>query len=276
MKPHIATIATLAAASLLAGCAGTKNILMTSQTNVGVAYGTKPPELRVDVSRDELILQPVFAGGKTLPTVMGFGTRTRANFFQRFFFGVGSFFSTGNAAAILTSENATAGNGAGTIEVEGTDSPESYSLQKAIAERNKLSGPGIMRPLYFGTRTNFGAHVAWDTTTGIYPSSANVGYHRKEFAWAPVTWEHGEEGTIRVGVPSTYAEVHAKMEATGSRDGKTDAAAHFQYGQYVATGQAAENMAAKAEVRARFAKPSEEFQKEQETKARKQEAVATE
>lgn len=243
------------------GCAGTKNALISSQTNLGLSYDTKPPELQCNIGRDELICSPTFGGGKSLPTVMGFNAETKANFLQRLLFGVNSTFSTGKAAALLTSTSkANESDNGGTISIKasedgsgGTRGPRSYDISRSVRERHQLSGPDIMRPLFFGTRTCFGFQIAWDTTT-YYPSQMKLGYNRKELAWAPVTYEEDSAaGNIKIGLPSTLAVLDAGMDDDTEKkqsEGATDAnqpgqqaGRRFRYAQIIATGTAAENLA---------------------------------
>jgi hypothetical protein len=243
-----------------AGCAiGYTQALFATTSNVGVDIDTKPPTFEVSVARREGVIEPTFEGGQTPPTLATFSTGTgtgmdrATNAVGGFFFGVSAFFAGGDAARVLAGPDGKPGDSAICLSKGPhrrgwlTNELESGSgFLDAV-----LPGPGEMKPFFFATDTALGIKLAWSGTTGYVPDTVKVGFNRREFALAPISWAHasctlptGEAGTLQVEIPSFIAVL-----SSGAETPKDRIAARFQYLQHLATGAAATDWAARPEVK---------------------------
>ncbi|MGV3663264.1 MAG: hypothetical protein ACO1TE_24035 [Prosthecobacter sp.] len=238
----------------LASCVGTKVALHASGSTFGMDIDTTPPTTDIGLSRSELAIQPGFAGGQTPSSVMSFNAGAESTFLGRFFFGTGSTFATGQAAANL----ATKGTGSGPQTGESTPANNDDSLDlvedpKRPTVWEMFFGPrkrqafseAEMFPLVTGTKTNYGLCVQWDASTQA-PRAVRVGFNRKEMSYAPVhirkTREGETGGLFKVKIPSVLA---AHQQKTAG-----DKGVKFDYVQYLSTGKAAERLGNDPEVRA--------------------------
>ena len=233
-------IAILYIAFAMYGCApGYNSVLFATKSNIGIDLDSEPPTLEVAISRHEGVIEPAFEGGQTLPVMSSFSASTGA--FENFFFGVGSTFSTGEAAyamAYLYSDQ---------------DFPREKSIPYDRVELTKepklpwgLSyvTPGEVKPVSFGTDTIFGIKISWSGRTAQYPSAVKLGFNRKEVAWAPVALgtKKGDPTKIVADIPSLLATLDNDVKVQGLET-------NLKHLQYFATGSAATNLAKRRAVR---------------------------
>jgi hypothetical protein len=175
------SLALLQCMVLLGGCAvGYNSTLFVTKSNIGIDVDTKPPTAEISIARREGVIAPGFEGGRTPPVLASFGNDS--NPFDRFFFGVQSTFVGGDAAVALS-------QGPGGDEVKYgsvlclSQKPEP---KKFLWWDMSIPEKGQVRPFSFITDTTLGLKVAWSGMTGQFPDSVQLGFSRKEFAWAPV------------------------------------------------------------------------------------------
>jgi len=229
------------------GCvAGYNSVLFATRSNVGVDMDTQPPTMEVAISRTEGVIMPTFEDGQVLPVLSSFAASTRGP--QSFFFGVDSTFSTGQAAHIMSYLWDDFDN-ARTVDVPETRVTLTREPRLRLGMMKCLKS-GQVRPVVFGTDTLLGVKLAWSGQTAQYPSGAKIGFNRKEMAWAPVALSPGGPGDdkpIVARIPSLLATLDHYVRASGVNSELT-------YVQYFATGEAANNLAKRRDVREAVAK----------------------
>lgn len=240
----------------LPSCVGTKVALHTSGSTFGMDIDTTPPTTDIGLSRSELAIQPGFAGGQTSSSVMSFNAGAESTFLGRFFFGTGSTFATGQAAANLTTPK-----GQGTGSKTGETTPAS-SNDDSLALNSDPRRPTVwdmffgsrkrqafseheMFPLVTGTKTNYGFCVQWDASTQM-PRAVRAGFNRKELSYAPV---HIRETGATDGVNPKYKVKIPSVLAAHQQHTAGEKGVKFDYVQYLSTGKAAENLGNDDEVR---------------------------
>ena len=248
----------LLALALLPGCApGYNSILFATRSNLGFDADTSPPNLEIGISRYEGVLEPTFEGGQTVPVMGSFSSDSDA--FYRFFWGVRSTFSTGQAAYIMSD----------LYNEKTPDKPWDdsnipvvrLSKEPELNERIRFLKEGEVRPVIFGTDTNLGVKIRWSGQTAQYPSSINIGFKRKEAAWAPLGLKQFSVGTNPDNTPILAYKVNApSLLATIDVGVTAEQGAHLTYLQYFATGAAADNLARRREVREAMLKRSDPVQ----------------
>jgi hypothetical protein len=214
-----------------------------TKSNVGIDVDSKPPTAEVSIARREVVIAPRFEGGQTPPVVGSF--RTHGNPFSRFFFGVQSTFSGGDAAVALSQEPVTTENSQLCLSKK----PD----QRIFLGRDvSLPEAGQVDPLFFATDTTFGLKLAWSGTTGQFPDTVRLGFSRKEFAWAPLIGNDKptcivpgttQPGNYAVWIPSFLAVLDNDVQVGTPDQAKTT------WLQYFATGTAATNLAKRPEIR---------------------------
>ena len=224
----------------LQGCViGYDSTLFVTQSNVGLNVGTKPPIFEMSIARREGVIAPAFEGGQTPPVMASF--RTDSNPFSRFFFGVKSTFSGGDAAVALS---------------QGLEGSSVLCLsqppdKKKILWRDvSVPEKGAVEPFLFGTDTTFGLKVTWGTS-GEIPDSARLGFSRTEFAWAPIFGTDVVEKGKCPGIEKPYAVWMPPFLAVLDNGVQTGAPAEtgVMWLQYFATGQSATKIALVPEIR---------------------------
>ena len=244
MRFRSSTLIVLCLALLLAGCAvGYDSVLFMTKSNVGIDVDSKPPTAEVSIARREVVIAPRFEGGQTPPVVGSF--RTHGNPFSRFFFGVQSTFSGGDAAVALSQEPVTTENSQLCLSKK----PD----QRIFLGRDvSLPEAGQVDPFFFATDTTFGLKLAWSGTTGQFPDTVRLGFSRKEFAWAPLIGNDKptcivpgttQPGNYAVWIPSFLAVLDNDVQVGTPDQAKTT------WLQYFATGTAATNLAKRPEIR---------------------------
>jgi hypothetical protein len=229
------------------GCAvGYNSTLFMSKSNIGIDADTKPPTLEISIARREGVIAPALEGGQTPPVLASF--RTDSNPFSRFFFGIKSTFAGGDAAVALTNvsgDSKTAIDSAACLS-KPPDKQTVLGFDVSVPE------PGAVKPFVFGTDTTFGLKVAWSGTTGEIPDTVRLGFHRKEFAWAPLFGTTVTNCNIPGGdKKGTYAVWMPPFLAVLDNDVQTGSLAQTKvtWLQYFATGKSATLLASQNEVR---------------------------
>lgn len=259
---------------LVQGCvAGYNSALFATRSNIGFDADTTPPNLEIAISRYEGVLEPTFEHGQTVPVVASLSTASIG--LVNFFWGVKSVFATGEAAFTMSHLYA----------APTPPQDEKIAYKKVTLSQKPIPTvfgatvdyvePGDARPVVFGTDTTLGIKIRWSGTTAQYPSSINIGFKRKEGAFAPIAVgqalvpdpydpQKKIEG-YEADVPSLLATLDTDVTAPGTT-------ATFNYVQYFATGCAANALARQKEVRLAMLKradPSQDIQA-----AEKEEKVA--
>lgn len=147
-------------------------------TNLGVNFDTRPPTAEIALSRREGVIQPEFAGGVHLPVIATMDSRP----------------------GLLDGRMTATFLGGAAAEIAARQEPEKN--EDAVLKRGPgivcvrvlpdgkdglaLPGDGATRPFIFGTSTNYGLFVGWDSLIAGLPDSVRLGYTRKELAIASV------------------------------------------------------------------------------------------
>jgi hypothetical protein len=242
-KP-VPVLLSLAAASLLTGCAGYNSVFMATKTNVGLDIDTKTPTAEISIARREVVVAPTFENGQTPPMEASFRVKSGWIFAD-----VATTFTGGDAAATVSDLfNRDTPIGAARTNIDTTIHLSTAPIRNHRGRAVHLQEPGTVRPLVFGTDTSLGIKVAWSGLTAQYPDSAKFGYNRKEMAYAPV---FGATNTTThkydVKMPSFLATTDTEGK-TSNPDKST-----FRYQQYFATGKAADLLALEQGVRVALA-----------------------
>lgn len=262
-RASVIWVALLAIASIQGCTVGYDTVLFATKSNFGVDVDTSPPNFEAAISRQEGVVAPVFELGQTVPIMSSFSAKSNA--FTSFFWGVGSTFSTGEAAYTMSYlyKDATPAHGVkiGYTPIKLAKKPDPQ-LPFGIKPEYLESGTRNVRPVIFGTDTSLGLKVKWSGTGAQYPSAINIGFKRKEVAIAPITITNKEDDktAFTADTPSLLATIDSDVHV----DGKAELA----YMQYFATGTAATNLARQQDVREAMLKRSDPLQQIQ-----KQEAV---
>lgn len=242
-KQHLALLGFITSLTI-SSCVGTQSALHMSTSNFGIDVDTTPPTTEIGLSRNELAVQPSFANGQTPSSVMSFegtaGNGWGKGVISNFFFGTGSTFATGQAAA-----NLTANSGGDSKEDKASENKEAEATEEAASEGGEVenatasktaggpskhdtiklttlpSRPNIFKlifnprhryrpfmedemfPLISGTKTVFGLDVNWDPATQA-PRAIKAGFNRKEVSYAPL---------IAKGIKSTDKSTNSELPA---------------------------------------------------------------
>jgi hypothetical protein len=236
-------------AVLISGCAGYNDTMFMTKSNVGLDFDAKPPTAEINIARKEAVIAPSFEGGQTPPVMASFspGVRTGAGF-TSFFMGVDQTFAGGDAALAMAklygSPTAT----------DKSQYNSAITISEAPKYKNwlqKVPGPGTTRPLIFGTDTALGLKVAWSGVGGQIPDTVKLGFNRKEFAWAPLSFAPTPVGgtVVDVKMPAFLATIESsqKVGGTGSTGSNGTQVSAMQY---FATGDSATYLAMQRDVRA--------------------------
>ncbi len=234
----------------LNGCGvGYNYTLFMTKSNFGVDIDSKPPTAEVSLARREVVIEPTFEGGQTLPVFAAF--KARNSVATSFLFGVDSMFAGGAAAAVLTDGTLKESNackdkgGAGilclSLEPKGETLWEMipYPVNPFNESGMTIPSAGKMKPFVFATDTTFGLKVAWSGTAGQFPDSIKVGFNRKEFAFAPIFGKQEKDGAFLVGMPPFLAGVDQSVMVGWTAPFTHD----VDHVQFFATGAAAVNLA---------------------------------
>jgi hypothetical protein len=208
--------------------------------------------MEVAISRQEGVIEPTFENGQTLPVMSSFSSKTNA--FKNFFWGVGSTFSTGEAAFTMSylygEDTPTKSDVIPYERVTLTDDPVP---KLPFGIKVNYLRPGDVKPVIFGTDTILGFKIKWSGKTAQYPSSVNLGFKRKETALAPVSiglkpikdsdnTNNALNKLKEVDIPSLLATIDSNVSISGTNQ-------RLSHLQYFATGSAANNLARQYAVR---------------------------
>lgn len=249
---------------VLQGCAiGYDSILFATKSNMGVDFDSAPPNLEVAISRQEGVFEPVFEGGQTVPVMASFASDSMS--FTKFFWGVNSTFTMGEAAHNMTElydSKLTIPNKS-YVKVTVSEKPKAYDFfnnEKTeyidISDKTPIKPSDIVsvRPVLFGTDTSLGIKVKWSGATAQYPSAINIGYKRKEVAVAPLA-------ISKIGASGKKYEIDSpSLLATIDSDFTVEGGTKLTYLQYFATGAAANNLSVQPAVRTAMLKRADPAQ----------------
>lgn len=231
----------------LAGCAvGYNTTLFVTKSNIGIDVGTQPPTAEVSIARREGVIAPGFEGGATPPVLASFGADS--NPFGRFFFGVKSTFVGGDAAVTIAQNPGAVIKNHGSMLCLSQEPKQQKVLWWDVSVPKKEQ----VRPFSFATDTTLGLKLAWSGTTGQFPDTLQLGFNRKEFAWAPVMGTDQvkceipgtqQDGKYGIWMPAFLAVLDNKVNV--GTPTKTD----VKWLQFFATGDSATTLASRDEIR---------------------------
>lgn len=248
MRPSLAV---LPFTLLLMGCAvGYNSTLFVTKSNIGIDADTKPPTVEVSIARREGVLAPVFEGGRTLPVVASF--RAASNPLGRFFFGVESSFAGGDAADGLSRGPGGDKISPGAVLCLSKQPVQQHFLWQDVTIAQK----GEVRPFFFATDSTLGFKVAWSGMTAQFPDTLQLGFNRREFAWAPVfgtdqvpckipstKQDTAKDGSYAVWMPAFLAVLENNVEVGSLPE------TGVKWLQFFATGDSATTLANNNEIR---------------------------
>ncbi len=244
--------ATPALLLFLTGCGiGYDRMFFFTKTNVGVDVDPQPPTAEITIARREGVIEPTFEGGQTLPVLASFTSSTGAA--ERFLTGTLALtFSTGDAAVALakfygredvtpihaaarefTGVDGIPGSPDARISVRARPDPKPSWVEKVLyfillSRPRKPYAEDEMVPLVFGTDTSFGLKVATSGQDVTASPSIQLGFRRKEFAWAPVfaTPATSERQPPVPATPPVGTSLPAEERGLGGDEGNPPAGAN--------------------------------------------------
>ncbi|WP_162917211.1 hypothetical protein [Dongia deserti] len=205
-----------------AGCAGTDHVLFVTTTTIGIDADSKPPNANIGYDRYEGYIGPAYSTGAIPPVV----AKIESNL-SIFSPEVRQLYATGDASKLVTAEKV------GDVKL---DEKPMYTDSRKLA--------------VFGTGSHIGLKV---TFTGEVPDSISFGYKRKEYSFIPLGSEEPAGGGRAV---DKYASVLAAIDMGVKVP--TFQSTGLGVSQFFATGDAAENLARRAEIQNRFLLEAEE------------------
>lgn len=228
----------------LTGCnLGKDSAVLMTNTSIGIDLDSKPATASIGYKRFEGTLQPQFEEGQSLPMLSSINFKSDADRL----FGVGHSFATGAAAVIMTD-----GLASGDRPYFGTDIHHGDTLLPGSTSRarrpdvvyTKIPVSQRRRTVFF-TDTKLALDVTTSDAAPGVPTGINLGYKRKEFAYAPLV-ESNPEGTNEraIAMPALLATAD-----TGASVNRTNAQTGVKVAQTFATGSAAIYLAADPGIR---------------------------
>ena len=234
----------LAAGLCVAAC--NDSVLFVTSTGINLGYDTAPPSIDLGYNRTEGYTGPAYSNG-ALPPVVG---RIQSNL-DVFSPVVRQTYATGPAAELLTKPDA-----------DSTVKDHQFSSVPLVSNSRRVA--------YFGTESTVGLRVSFTgpTASSGIPSSVALGYRRKELSWIPVTLAKANSGCVGSTVPTPrlaatvatvaaqngvtpesievdcYGSTLANIVINGSVATAGQPNASLLLDQFIATGVAAENLAA--------------------------------
>lgn len=232
----------VAALPCLVGCQfGKEEVVFVTNTSIGVDFDAQTPKASIGYSRFEGVLEPQFEQGQTLPVLSSLNAQV-----SLLTLGAGHSFATGTPAVVF-GESFSSSKPYFTTDITARDRlrPGGDLLLKGpTATADKVENlradwivtktkPEDRRRVIFTTSTKLALDVEFESGAGGAPTSLNVGYKRKEWAYAPlVTAKIDGTGYKFVALPALLATADA-----GTQVGKGDA--KVRVSQTFATGAAA-------------------------------------
>jgi hypothetical protein len=198
--------------TLLAGCSNPDSVLFVTDTSIGINVDTKPPTASIAYESTNGFIGPRYQNGGIPPVYASL--KTGGNVFAP---KVSQVYATGAAAT----------KAAGTPDAK----PGPSDLE---------GDPKEKRLVFFGTTTTLGLKVGFGEQ-GL-PDSLVFGYKRKELSFIPLG------STVKDGVatdvyPSALASINVNVNDPSLRGLGLDSQ------QFFSTGQAAETLAVKPQIR---------------------------
>lgn len=246
MKQYPGSLLILFTLTFTVGCApGYNSVVFVTRSNAGIDLDATPVTTEATIAREEYLIAPAYENGQTLPVLASFSSDH--NFASKFLFGVGSTFSTGEAAynmAYLYNSQS-----------EMVPLQAGCNRESKVQLSSKPDLPGLLdfleagetKPVVFTTNTMLGLKVGWANGTAPVPTTLKIGFNRKEIAWAPVGIEDcsldATGSRYAANIPSLLATLDASSEA--GQAGNTN----LTFLQYFASGAAAIELSKKYGVR---------------------------
>lgn len=241
---NVRSIPILLVISCLTGCVpGYNSVLFATRSNAGLDVDATPPTTEVTIAREEFIIAPTYENGQTHPVAGSFSSSQ--NFVSKFMFGVGSTFSTGEAAFVMASLY----NDPGEEISYNNDCSAPYKPQLTkkpkLPHKLKYVEAGHVKPVIFTTDTMLGLKVGWGAPNATTPTSLKFGFNRKEIAFTPIAIQGCNKNPTKysANIPSLLATVDSQANLEDS------AGQNLTYLQYFATGVAATELSKKFDVR---------------------------
>lgn len=221
----------------LVGCSTPRDAaVFVTKTSTSIAdVDTTPASISIGYDRFEGYAGPRFKNGAAYPVASMIESNGSATDRK-----VRQVFVGGNAAVIATRPQSSTTPAAQTATPASTPPP---------------SAPGDARVMVFATGTTAGLKLGFAEGSPV-PNSLTIGYRRKEAALVPV--EQDQLGTSVLGSLSNDVSATVTPPAAGSPAPTASTRVGFGIEQFFATGQAAENLAGKDEIRGKFVDAAEQ------------------
>lgn len=228
--------------STLMGCVpGYNSVLFATRSNAGLDVDTTPPTTEVTIAREEFVIAPTYENGQTHPVAASFSSDQ--NFVSKFMFGVGSTFSTGEAAYVMASMyNDPSDQFTYTRDCVAPYKPK-LTKEPSLPHGLKYVKKGQVKPVIFSTDTVLGLKIGWGAPNATTPTSIKAGFNRKEVAFTPIAIQDCGSNIFSVNIPSLLATVDGQAVLDES------AGDNLTYLQYFATGIAATELSKQFDVR---------------------------
>jgi len=246
--PCAAALLILACLSATACAPGYNSVLFATKSNIGVDIDTTQSTAEFSIARTEGLLAPTFEGGQIPPVLASINSETDSAA-TRFFWGVNTFFSTGDAAhtAACLFNNAT---------TDGCD-PTGISLTAVPIIDSKhieFLKPGMVKPTMFISDTSFGLKIRGAMGTTPPDFALKLGFNRRELAIAPVGLTNATTSASSGGPDSSerYTVKVPSLMAMLTLDSETSNGTKINYLQYFSAGAAATDLAKKYQIRKSF------------------------
>ena len=205
----------------LAACDNTDRVVFVTSTELGIGADGTTGNVTIGYDRTEAVFGPGYPDTGALPPVYARLESNRSIWNPQ----VKQLYASGDAARM----------------VSGGDAKNPKQKHKPLTGKRRL--------MVFGTATNIGLKVQF---VNQIPSGLNIGYKRKEFSILSLQRNDPTNGK-EDHYPSVIASIDMQLEASDiNKTGLT-------LSQYIATGDAAENLAAKnGAIRKAFEQQSKE------------------
>lgn len=242
-RPHARAVPVVLAV-LLAACASPRDsAIFVTKTSMSIAdIDTTPASISIGYDRVEGYAGPRFADGTAYPVASMI--ETNGQIADR---SVRQVFVGGHAALIAT-RGAAGQAAARAASVAASAPPVAASAVPPARASSDAGAEDRRRTLIFATGTTTGLKLAF-TEGSVAPTSLTIGYRRKEAAMVPVDQAH--QNTSVLG--SLSNAVGVALAASAPASSPTSAVkVDFGIQQFFATGEAAENLAARPSIQDRF------------------------
>lgn len=208
----------------LAACADPKRAVFVTSTSVGINGDVATQTANIGYDRTEGFIGPNFVETGSAPPVFSY----IASNLSLFDTAVKQLYATGGAACLVTNGDV--------VQVDDDDKAKSPCGKK----NDELTGrPELM---LFGTTNTLGLKAGFDPASGL-PSSIVFGYKRKEMSVIPFhTPQEGDKNK-----ESVYASTLASIDLNSGVKSFADSGVRIV--QFLATGQAAKNLAGQDIIR---------------------------